>query len=210
MPTLPAGLLGTHRHSHGITRLPRLYLRTKVRRWHRDLRITQPRAFMLGRIHVARAYETYIGGKEKNKHAPKRQNAGRGTVAAVVGARSRDRRVTAVVRLFDKPAALARVRPRPRRVHRLHRRGRRLWPAMPRFHSVGEYVRGEVGIDLVDQGLPPGGTWHHATTSDQKPKGWKANEYRDLTPQHLEDRIASDQSTWGARPTYWKILGSQA
>ena len=94
--------------------------------------------------------ETYIGGKERNKHEPNKLRAGHGTVgkAAVVGARSRDGKVTArVVNVTDRPILHGFIHNHITAGSIVYTDGAEAYRGLGHEaveHSVGEYVRGEV------------------------------------------------------------------
>lgn len=123
--------------------------------------------------------ETYIGGKEKNKHANKKQNAGRGTVGktAVMGMRERGGRVIA------KPVANTSVETLQGEIHAnvehgatLHTDehagyagiGSMLYDHATVNHGAGQYVSKGVitnGIESVWAVMKRGlhGVYHHAS-----------------------------------------------
>ena len=155
----------------GITQKTAWHLAHRIRKtWEED------KALFVGPVEVD---ETYIGGKERNKHKSKKLNAGRGPVGktAVVGIKDRDTNqvVAQPIAFTDKPSLHAFIAKHTEPASAVFTDDARAYSGLANLHrvvkhSAGEYVSSKDastnGIEsfwgLLKRGIT--GVYHHVST----------------------------------------------
>ena len=202
---------------------------------HRDLEIRQPSAWYLAhRIRETwkddldkfagpvEADETYIGGKEANKHADKKLHAGRGTVGKTAVAGLKDRKSnkvkTKVVDSVDAPTLQGFVHEGTERGARVYTDEAAAYNGLRRLHetirhSVGEYVRDMAhtnGIESHWAMLKRGhdGVYHHFSVQHLDRYIVEFAERHNNRPMDTADQMALlVKKSVGKRLTYAELIG---
>ena len=201
---------------------------------HRDLGITQKAAWhMAHRIRETLAVtgekfagpvevdETYIGGKERNKHESKKLKAGRGTVGktAVVGMKDRETgQITSqVVQRTDKATLQEFVTENTEPDTQVYTDEAAAYRGIPRpheavKHSVSEYVRGMAhtnGMESHWAALKRGydGVYHQMSAKHLDRYATEFEGRHNRRPLDTADQLAiMAQSTVGKRLTYAALM----
>ncbi len=136
--------------------------------------------------------ETYIGGKEKNKHASQKLRAGRGTVGKSMKDRETNQVDAKVVDATDKVTLQGFVVDRTEPDTPVYTDEARAYVGLPRphesvKHSTGEYVRGQITTNGMES------FWSLL-------KRGYVGTYHKMSPKHLHRYVVEFEGQHNDRP----------